>query len=95
MWVWLIKEFILVICTITTARFTSPFKSSSMSPSQVRNKLRETSLIALTSQLFVGGAKTYQHVLGANLLHVAACNAFKKPLENLGGQKWGRKIEPT
>lgn len=49
----------------------------------------------LTSQLLVGGAKTYQHVLGVNLLLVAACNAVKKQLENLGGQKWGRKIEPT
>lgn len=36
MWPQLTKEFILVICTITTARFTSPFKSSSMSPSWVR-----------------------------------------------------------
>lgn len=48
----------------------------------------------LTSQLSVGRAKMYQHVLGANLMHVAACNSVKKRLENLGGQNWGRKIDP-
>lgn len=36
MWSQLIKVFTLVICTIITVRFASQFKSSSMSPSQVR-----------------------------------------------------------
>lgn len=48
----------------------------------------------LASQLFVAGANMYQDVLGANLLHVAAFNSVKKRLENVGGQKGGRKIEP-
>ena len=36
MWSRPTEEFTLVICTITTARFTNPFKSRSMSLSQVR-----------------------------------------------------------
>lgn len=45
----------------------------------------------LTSQLSVGRAKMYQHVLGAKLLHVAACNSVKKTVGNSEGTELGQK----
>lgn len=54
------EESTRVICTITTARFSSPFRSSSMSPSQVRLGNQAASYM---NQLYVRPLKVHLYIL--------------------------------